>query len=126
MRKDAAGRDSSPLELMILGALRYLGRGWTFDDIEEKTAVSEETHRSFLHDFIICGSTILFRNHVESLQPSTATEAQQHMHEYSVARVLGAIGSTDTTHMCLMVIEIFLLLDFLHVASTSHLFIDCK
>jgi hypothetical protein len=99
MRKDAAGRDSSPLELMILGALRYLGRGWTFDDIEENTAVSEETHRSFLHDFITCGSTILFRNHVESLQPSTATEAKQHMHEYSVAGVPGAIGSTDTTHV---------------------------
>ncbi|KAI2499538.1 Plant transposon protein [Fragilaria crotonensis] len=27
----------SPLELLLLGSLRYLGRGWTFDDIEEAT-----------------------------------------------------------------------------------------
>ena len=38
-------KESSPLGLMILGSLRYLGRGWTFDDCEEATAVGEETHR---------------------------------------------------------------------------------
>ena len=32
--KDCTGKESSPLELLILGALRYLGRGFTFDDIE--------------------------------------------------------------------------------------------
>jgi hypothetical protein len=26
---------SSPTELLLLGLLCYLGRGWTFDDIEE-------------------------------------------------------------------------------------------
>jgi len=26
---------SSPIELLVLGSLRYLGRGWTFDNIEE-------------------------------------------------------------------------------------------
>ena len=46
-RKDATGKPSSPLELLILGALRYLGRGWTFDDCEESTAIGEETHRVF-------------------------------------------------------------------------------
>ena len=40
---------SSPLELLILGALRYLGRGWTFDDLEESTAISAEVHRVFFH-----------------------------------------------------------------------------
>jgi hypothetical protein len=34
MSADAKGITSSPIELMILGALRYLGRGWTFDDID--------------------------------------------------------------------------------------------
>ena len=24
----------SPIELLLLGSLRYLGRGWTFDDIQ--------------------------------------------------------------------------------------------
>jgi len=27
----------------------YLGRGWTFDDIEENTGISQETHRQFFH-----------------------------------------------------------------------------
>lgn len=35
---------ASPIELLVLGALRYLGRGFTFDDIEECTAISCEVH----------------------------------------------------------------------------------
>ena len=38
---------TSPIELLLLGTLRYLGRGWTFDDIEEATAISLEVHRVF-------------------------------------------------------------------------------
>ena len=37
----------SPIELLLLGTLRYLGRGWTFDDIEDCTKVSREVHRCF-------------------------------------------------------------------------------
>ena len=55
---------SSPLELMMLGSLRYLGRGWTFDDIEESTGIDEETHRQFFHHFINIGSTALYNQHV--------------------------------------------------------------
>ncbi len=46
---DACGKKSSPIELLILGSLRYLGRGWAFDDIEEATSISEEVHRTFFH-----------------------------------------------------------------------------
>lgn len=41
--------ESSPIDLLILGSLRYLGRGFTFDDCEENTAISEEVHRVFFH-----------------------------------------------------------------------------
>jgi hypothetical protein len=41
---DAVGKESSPIKLMVLGALRYLGRGWTFDDLEESTAIHEGMH----------------------------------------------------------------------------------
>ena len=44
MTVNAAGIPSSPIELMILGSLHYLGRGWTFDDIEESTGISQEVH----------------------------------------------------------------------------------
>ncbi|MGK3733523.1 MAG: hypothetical protein ACI8RD_002724 [Bacillariaceae sp.] len=41
--KDCYNEPASPLSLLLLGALRYLGRGWTFDDIEEATAINKET-----------------------------------------------------------------------------------
>ena len=47
---NGAGMAASPLLLPLLGSLRYLGRGWTFDDIEENTAISEEVHRVFFHE----------------------------------------------------------------------------
>ena len=31
----------SPIELLLLGSLRYLGRGWTFDDLEESIFLLE-------------------------------------------------------------------------------------
>jgi hypothetical protein len=43
----AWGKPSSPLALMILGALRYLGRGWTFVDIEESTGIERKPIDSF-------------------------------------------------------------------------------
>ena len=36
--KDCIGGPSSPIELLLLGTLWYLGHGWTFDDLEESTA----------------------------------------------------------------------------------------
>jgi hypothetical protein len=66
MGKDATGKQSSPLELLILGAFRYLGRGLTFDDLEESTAISEEVHRVFFHKFIEVGSTILYDRWVKA------------------------------------------------------------
>mmetsp|Transcript_42182 Transcript_42182/g.89729 ORF Transcript_42182/g.89729 Transcript_42182/m.89729 type:complete len:227 (+) Transcript_42182:266-946(+) len=57
---DAAGRRSSPIELLVLGALRYIGRGWCFDDLEEQTCIGEETHRKFMHVYLFWGSTTLY------------------------------------------------------------------
>jgi hypothetical protein len=34
----------APVELLLLGSLRYLGRGWTFDDCEESTAIDQDVH----------------------------------------------------------------------------------
>ena len=46
-QKDAVGRAPSLNELVLLGRLRYLGRNWNFDDLEESTSISEEVHRAF-------------------------------------------------------------------------------
>jgi len=95
MGKDAAGRDSSPLELLILGAFRYLGRGFTFDDCEESTAISEEVHRVFFHRFIYIGKTVLFDKYV--VTPLTIEEIKQHMHEFEIAGMPGTPASADAT-----------------------------
>ena len=50
-KKDCTGQIGHPLELMLLGSLCYLGRGFTFDDLEESTFVSESSHRKFFHEF---------------------------------------------------------------------------
>lgn len=97
MGKDATGKQSSPLELLILGAFRYLGRGLTFDDLEESTAISEEVHRVFFHKFIEVGSTILYDRWVKA--PQTADEIEQHMFEFKQAGMPGAFASTDATHI---------------------------
>ena len=80
MTTDAAGRESSPLCLLLLGVLRYIGRGWTFDNLEEITSINEETHRQFFHIFINWGSTSLFSSYVT--YPTVAgTGADFHMAE---------------------------------------------
>lgn len=97
MGKDAAGKESSPLELLILGAFRYLGRGFTFDDLEECTAISEEVHRKFFHKFIEVGSTILYDKYVKA--PLNEYELEEHMYEFILAGMPGAFASMDATHI---------------------------
>jgi Plant transposon protein len=98
-KKDARGVESSPLRLLLLCALRYLGRGWTFDDLSESTAISEDVIRVFFHAFIDFGSTVLFAKYV--VAPTNSEEAKQHMGEFEQAGFAGAMGSSDATHIVL-------------------------
>ena len=86
-----------PIELYILGALRYIGRGWVFDDLEEATKISLSQHQRFLADFLEIGSTVWYDKWVR--HPSTAEEANKHCHEYTMAGFPGCLGSTDATHV---------------------------
>ena len=94
---DATKRQATPIDLLVLGALRYLGRGWTFDDIEEATAVSKEVHRVFFKQFTEYGSTDLYEKYV--IFPTNFEEAKRHMKEFTVAGIPGALGSCDATHV---------------------------
>ena len=88
-----------PIELLLLGSLRYLGRGWTFDDLEECTGISEETHRVFFHAFVKFGRDVLYRKHVK--YPKTSEEDNAHSKEYDLAGMHGAIGSMDVCYIIL-------------------------
>jgi hypothetical protein len=93
----ATGQPVSPLELLVLTALRYLGRGWTFDDLEEATAISEEVIRVFFHQFISWGADELYRAFV--YPPRSIEEAKSTVQEYAQAGFAGCVGSIDATHV---------------------------
>ncbi len=91
--------ETTPLSLLLLTSLRYLGRGWRFDDLSEKTSISQETIRVFFHVFVECGSTVLYAQYVRP--PQMWRDAREHSSEYAMAGFPGAIGSTDATHIML-------------------------
>ena len=95
MGSNCAGANASLLELLILGLLHYLGRGYTFDELEECTAISEEVHRVFFHQFIKIGSTILYEKYV--ITPTTKEEIAQHLPEFEISDFPGATASSDAT-----------------------------
>ena len=58
---DAAGRESSLIEILVLGSLRILTRNVTLDDLYEQTFISAEVHRCFFIKFMKWYSTRVFR-----------------------------------------------------------------
>jgi len=97
--KDRANNEPSPIPLLLLACLRYLGRGWTFDDLAEATAVSRDVIRVFFHAFIEYGSTTLYDRHVR--MPVTLEEGLENEREFKLAGFPGAVGSMDATHILL-------------------------
>jgi hypothetical protein len=83
------------IELLVLRSLRYLGHGWTFDDIEENTAISKEVHRTFFHRFVEFGSTVLYEKYI--LTPVFVNVAKTHMREFEEVGFPSCVGSSDTT-----------------------------
>lgn len=96
-RTGGDGRRCTPIELLLLAALRYLGRGWTFDDLEESTAISRDVIRVFFHKFIEFGLTVLYKMWVT--QPLNLQQAQAVSSEYRTAGFPGCIGSMDASHV---------------------------
>eukprot|EP00816_Leptocylindrus_hargravesii_P002830 CAMPEP_0196815854 /NCGR_PEP_ID=MMETSP1362-20130617/52339_1 /TAXON_ID=163516 /ORGANISM="Leptocylindrus danicus, Strain CCMP1856" /LENGTH=449 /DNA_ID=CAMNT_0042192989 /DNA_START=265 /DNA_END=1614 /DNA_ORIENTATION=- len=94
---DAIGLSCTSLELLVLGTLRYLGRGWTFDDIAEATGVSEEMHRQFFHLFVTYGSTEFYEKNVS--MPASYEDVANFSSEFEKAGMPGAIGSTDAVNI---------------------------
>jgi hypothetical protein len=96
-RVNASGQIGTLLDLLILGALRYLGHGWTFDDLEEATRVSEEVPKCFFHKCFEACTDKRFLEYVK--YPKTEAEIQDSIAEFTEAGFTGCIGSTDCTHV---------------------------
>ena len=88
-------KSTSPASLLLLGSLCCLGRGWTFDDLEEATGISEEVHRLFFHAFVKFGEMALHPKFASI--PSSEEDAQ--CRECEEAGLPGCVGSVDATHV---------------------------
>ena len=55
-----------------------MGKGCTFDDIEEATAISAEVNRVFFHKFLEDGCMVLDKKHV--VVPATTSEPREWEH----------------------------------------------
>ncbi len=85
------------IELHLFVSLRYLGRGWTFDDMHDGTLISRDVHRKIFHQFVKFGATVLYPKYVSA--PKTMEKLRDCKKEYIVAGFPGCIDSTDETHI---------------------------
>ena len=94
---DATGVKASDIHLLLLGVLRYIGRGWTLDDVSEANGISRTVNRLFLTKFIEYGSTVLYKRWV--LEPSRETNVGEYEALFKASGFDGCIGSVDATHV---------------------------
>ena len=93
--RDAVGRPCVPLELKILGVLRVLGRGYTFDDVAEFVVSGEEIHRVFFYKFIEVYASKYVDLWVTA--PKTSAELLEKTTEYREAKLDGCAGLPQTS-----------------------------
>ena len=96
-KSDASGSEAVQIELLVLGSLRIMGSGCTFDAIEELTNVSEETHRVFFHNKFCAWGDRVFPQHVH--QPKTEEEIKNVLALYERIGLPGCGGSVDCVHL---------------------------
>ena len=90
-RSDAVGKSPSNMKLLLLGSLRYIGRGWTLDDIYEATGISINVNREFLKTFIEYGSSVLYKKYVSD--PAIDIDVSEREKLFKLAGFDGCIGS---------------------------------
>lgn len=94
---DCCGQKTWPLEVLVLGCLRILGRGMCLDGIQELSGVSIEVQRKFLHKFCHLFSNTQFDKYCGL--PRDPEEIDKIVSEYALLGFPGCIGSTDCVHI---------------------------
>ena len=94
---DASSESPSNLKLMLLRALRYIGRACTYDDIAEANGISLDTNREFMNLFLDLGSKVLYQKWV--LEPNWTRKVSDQEKMFALAGFNGCIGSSDATHI---------------------------
>jgi hypothetical protein len=94
---NATGIRCAPTDLLVLGALRVLGRGISFDGISELNGISEEVNRVFFHSF--CERYAKDRFKSSCCLPAVGPDLDRVMASYADLGLPGCIGSTDCVHI---------------------------
>jgi len=84
------------LHVLVLSALRVLGRGLRFDECYDGSGCQEECIRVFFHKFCEVLADKLYAAVIKP--PGTIDEVAQQVDIYQRLGMGGAIGSTDCTH----------------------------
>ena len=79
---------------MLAGTLRLLGRACTFDDLQELSNISAETHRRFFHVFVRRGAEQLEKENA-AYERGDKDVLDQVERLYAANGFPGCIGSTD-------------------------------
>lgn len=94
---DICGRETTPTFLKLLGTLRMLGKGCSWDLLYELSGVSTEVHRRWTHKFLEKFSKELHPVYVHG--PGNAAELSQVTNLYAVSGFPGCVGPTDCVHI---------------------------
>jgi hypothetical protein len=88
---------TAPLPLLVLSALRMLGRGSCPNDDSDHTNIQGWTIRQFFHRF--CSAIVLHKAATYLTCPRTEAGIQQAVVQYARRGFPGCIGSTDVVHV---------------------------
>jgi len=94
---DRSGAERIKVDLLVLGSLRVVGSGCTFDAIEELTNVAQETHCCFFHEqFCRWGERV---SPVHIKMPNCPVTARHVLGLYKRRGFPGYVGSVDCVHV---------------------------
>ena len=94
---DAFGRPRIPVELLVLGVLRMLGRGYVLDGIKELSLISSTTMSTFFHRFNHETRRLLAPEWIKP--PSSWQELAKTLRAYGFIGLPGCVGSFDVVHI---------------------------
>ena len=94
---DCIGKESTPLGLLLLGALSFMGNQHSFLGLKAVTNVSAQTNRDFFRKFVRWGREHLYPKYVK--QPETPEEFAACMNSYTELGFPGTVCSVDATHV---------------------------
>ena len=96
-RHHICGRELPPVFLKLMGCLRMLGKGCSWDLLYELSGVSAEVHRTWTHKFLDKFCKELYSVYVHG--PRNSEELDSVTGLYAAAGFPGCVGSTDCVHI---------------------------